>query len=111
MKKKRLAVIKPTLRHKKRYIEIRLLTFPQSLDPKTIYGSLTKALQKNSGIFVQLETNITIIETDQKLKTVLVRINKECLSDFISSLFFAQSDLGLIKVKALKSTIKKINLK
>jgi len=108
MKKKKLAVIRPTLRHKKRYIEIQLLSYPQTLDSKTIYITLTKALQKNSGVFVQLETNITIIDIDTKTKTLLIRVNKEYLEQFISSLFFAQSDLGLIKVKNIKSTIKKI---
>ena len=108
MKKKKLAVIKPTLRHKKRYVELQLLSYPQNIDSKTIYTTLTKALQKNSGIFIQLETNITVIDVDSKTKTLLIRVNKEYLEQFISSLFFAQSDLGPIKVKNIKSTIKKI---
>jgi RNase P/RNase MRP subunit POP5 len=111
MKKKKLAVIRPNLRHKKRYLAIELLTYPQGLDSKTIYQSFSRALQKQSGIFVQLEANITVIDMDSKSKTLLVRVNKEYLEEFISSLFFAQSDLGLIHIKSLKSTIKKIGLK
>lgn len=111
MKKKKLAVIRPNLRHKKRYIALELLTYPKSLDSKTIYLSLGHALQKQSGIFVQLETNITILEMDSKSKTLLIRVNKEYLEEFVSSLFFAQSDLGLIHINSIKSTIKKIGLK
>jgi RNase P/RNase MRP subunit POP5 len=110
MKKKKLAVIRPNLRHKKRYLAIELLTYPQGLDSKTIYQSFSRALQKQSGIFVQLETNITIIEMDSKTKTILIRVNKIYLDKFVASLFFAQQDLGLIKVKNIKSTIKKINI-
>ncbi len=108
MKKKRLAVIKPTLRHKKRYLQLQLLTYNQPIDSKIVQTILYKALQKQSGIFSQIETNITIIDTEQKTKTLLIRINKEYLDTFIASLFFAQSDLGLLKVKDIKSTIKKV---
>lgn len=109
MKKTKLAVIKPTLRHKKRYVQLQLLTYNQSLDARLIHTILCKALQKQSGIFVQIESNITILETNPKTKELIIRINKEYLDEFIGSLFFAQSDLGLIKVKDIKSTIKKVN--
>lgn len=111
MKKKKLAVIRPTLRHKKRYVLLELLTYPQALDSKSIYLSLSRALQKQSGIFVQQETNITLLEINPNTKTALIRVNKEYLEEFISSLFFAQQELGLIKVNSTKSTIKKIDLK
>ncbi|HRS42385.1 MAG TPA: Rpp14/Pop5 family protein [Candidatus Diapherotrites archaeon] len=111
MKKKKLAVIRPNLRHKKRYVHLELLTYPHALDSKTVYSSLSRALQKQSGIFVQLEANITIIEMDFKAKTILIRVNKDYLEEFLASLFFAQQDLGLLKIKNIKSTIKKIGLK
>lgn len=111
MKKKKLAVIRPTLRHKKRYVLLELLTFPHNLDSKSIFLSLSRALQKQSGVFVQLDTNITILDADSKTKNILIRVNKEYLEEFISSLFFAQQELGLIKIKSIKSTIKKIELK
>jgi len=108
MKKKKLAVIRPTLRHKKRYIQLQLLTYPGVLDSRIAHGILVKALQKQSGVFSQTEANITIIDIDQKSKTILIRINKEYLEQFIASLFFAQPELGLLKVKDIKSTIKKV---
>lgn len=109
MKKKKLAVIRPTLRHKKRYIQLQLLTFSGVFDSRSLHGVLIKALQKQSGVFSQTEANITIIDIDQKSKTILIRINKEYLEQFIASLFFAQSELGLLKIKDIKSTIKKVN--
>ncbi|MFA5745919.1 MAG: Rpp14/Pop5 family protein [archaeon] len=108
MKKTKLAVIRPNLRHKKRYVQLQLLTYNQSIDQKIIHTTLCRALQKQSGIFAQIESNITILETNPKTKELIIRINKEYLDEFIGSLFFAQSDLGLIKIKDIKSTIKKV---
>jgi RNase P/RNase MRP subunit POP5 len=108
MQKKKLSVIRPTLRHKKRYILIKLLDTAINFDSKKIYSVLTQALLKNSGLFVQVDTNITILEADVVSKTLLIRINKDYLNEFISSLFFAQAELGLLKIVETTSTIKKI---
>jgi len=108
MKKTKLAVIRPNLRHKKRYVQLQLLTYNQSLDGKVIHTALCKALQKQSGIFVQIESNITVLEINPKTKELIIRINKEYLDEFIGALFFVQSDLGLLKIKKIESTIKKV---
>ena len=110
MQKKKLSVIRPTLRHKKRYILIKLLDTAINFDSKKIYSVLTQALLKNSGLFVQVDTNITILEADVVSKTLLIRINKDYLNEFISSLFFAQAELGLLKIVETTSTIKKIKV-
>ena len=109
MKKTKLGVIRPTLRHKKRYILLKLVNPDISLDSKKIYSVLTQSLQKSKGIFIQVECNITILEIDNKAKTILIRINKEYIDEFIESLFFAQNELGLIKILEIKNTIKRIN--
>lgn len=108
MKKTKLGVIRPTLRHKKRYVLIKLINPEISLESKKIHSVLTQSLQKTCGIFVQTECNITILEIDTKTQTILIRINKEYLDEFIGSLFFAQNETGLIKVLEVKSTIKKL---
>lgn len=108
--KKKLKTIRPTLRHKKRYVLLKLLTKPLSSDLKKTYHILCNGLQKNSGIFIQIDSNITILEIDTKQNTFLVRVNKEHLEDFLSSLFFSQADLGLIKVLEIKTTIKKMKV-
>lgn len=109
MKKTKLGVIRPTLRHKKRYILIKIINPAIVLDSKKCYSVLTQSMQKNSGIFHQIECNITILDIDLKSQTILIRINKDYLDEFISSLFFVQAELGLIKILEIKSTIKKLN--
>ncbi len=109
MKKTKLGVIRPTLRHKKRYVLIKLINPEVILDSKKIYSVLTQSLQKACGIFVQTECNITILEIESKSQTLLIRTNKEYLDEFIGSLFFAQAELGLIKILEIKSTIKKLD--
>lgn len=106
--KTKLNVIRPTLRHKKRYVLLEFLE-KKELDAKSIHSSLVLNLQKAHGIFTQIETNITVLDFDKKTKTLLIRVNKEYLDEFINSLFFSQTELGLLKILKITSTIKKIN--
>lgn len=109
MPKKKINVIRPTLRHKKRYVTLKFIDPIVDLDKQKIFSALYKTLQKTNGIFVQISTNITVLEFDFENTTALIRINKDYLSEFLGSLFFLESDYGVIKVISIDSTIKQVN--
>jgi len=102
--KKKINIIRPTLRHKKRYISF---NYSKQLSITTkikIYLSLFKSLVQNKGLVVANNANITVLAVDESKKEVLVRINMLCLDDFLGSLFL-NKDLGLISNITIKSTI------
>jgi len=109
MPKKKINVIRPTLRHKKRYVTLKFIDPVIDLDKQKIFFALYKSLQKSNGIFVQISTNITVLEYDFENTTALIRINREYLSEFLGSLFFLESDYGIIKIISVDSTIKQVN--
>jgi len=108
MRKTKLGVIRPTLRHKKRYILLKLINPMVTMEQKKLFSVFTLSMQKASGVFAQVDANITILDIDSKSKTILIRLNKEYIDEFTGSLFFAQNEIGLIKVLEIKSTIKGI---
>jgi len=109
IKKKKINVIRPTLRHKKRYIQLKYFTDKDIvLNEIKLYTLFLKNLEKTYGVFINAETNLTIISFDYKKREIIIRINKEYLSEFISSLFLLNNDLGLVIIKKISSTIKQI---
>jgi RNase P/RNase MRP subunit POP5 len=109
MPKKKINVIRPTLRHKKRYVTLKFIGSTIIQDKQKIFTLLYKSLQKTNGIFVQISTNITVLDFDSETNIALIRINKDYLSEFLGSLFFLDSDFGEVKVISIDSTIKQVN--
>ncbi len=111
--KKKLNVIRPTLRHKKRYLEIKLLNTNKLnldlLDTAGLHKIFYKNYQKAFGLFNQIEANITIMDFNKDNKTILIRINRFYLNEFISSLFFLKNELNLFKINKISSTIKNLD--
>lgn len=106
MPKQKINVIRPTLRHKKRYVTLKFIDPIIDLDQQKIFSALYKSLQKANGIFVQIATNITVLEYNSESFTALVRVNKDYLSEFLGSLFFLGEEYGVVKVISVNSTIK-----
>jgi RNase P/RNase MRP subunit POP5 len=102
--KKKLNVIRPTLRHKKRYFK---LSYSKE-NHTNIYSLLSKNYEKSYGLFSLIESNLTVMDLNTDKKTIIVRINKDYKSLFLSSLFFLKQDLGLIFVLKEASTLKSL---
>ena len=109
MPKQKINVIRPTLRHKKRYVTLKFIDPVIDLDKQKIFYALYKSLQKSNGIFVQISTNITVLEYNSESFTALVRVNKDYLSEFLGALFFLGEEYGVVKVISVDSTIKQAN--
>ncbi len=99
--KKKLNVIRPTLRHKKLYLKLEYTKEYSS----NLYTLLLKNYEKINGLFSSLECNLTVMENDYTTKTMVVRLNKAYKESFLSSLFFLKQDLGLIFVLKEASTL------
>jgi len=105
VRKKKINVIRPTLRHKKRYISFNYLK-PLPVTTKIkVYLSLFRSLVQDKGLVIANDANITVLSVDESRKEVLVRINMLYLDDFLSSLFL-NKDFALITNISIKSTIK-----
>jgi RNase P/RNase MRP subunit POP5 len=100
--KKKLNVIRPTLRHKKLYIKIE---YTKESFTK-ISSLILKNYQSIYGLIHLVNANITIMNSDNK--TALIRINKDYKDSFLGSIFFLKSDLGLVYVIKQASTLKSI---
>ncbi|MFA7576127.1 MAG: Rpp14/Pop5 family protein, partial [archaeon] len=85
--KKKLNVIRPTLRHKKRYVHF---SFSKEIlsDPYNLFTILNNNFQKVFGVFLTAKANITVIDLDLEKREVIVRVNKFYLNQFLGSLFF-----------------------
>jgi len=105
--KKKLNVIRPTLRHKKRYVHF---SFSKGLsyDAYNLFMLLNNNFQKIFGIFITAKANITVINLDLEKNEITVRVNRVYLEHFLCSLFFIKRDLGLIVIKKVSSTIKRL---
>lgn len=106
----KINVIRPTLRHKKRYICLKVSNNLDELDKKKISLIFIRNFQKLYGLFSLTNANISVLEVDSKKKTIVIRVNKVNLDQFLSSLFYLNSDFGLIFVQKVSSTIKSLNL-
>jgi RNase P/RNase MRP subunit POP5 len=132
--KKKLNVIRPTLRHKKKYIELKLLNTNSInnkinnnsnsnsncsyncnklniLDAYELHKVFYKNFQKVYGLFSQINVNITVIDFNKNNNVILIRINSLYIKEFVSSLFFLNNELGLFKINKIGSTIKSLNCK
>jgi len=104
--KKKLNVIRPTLRHRKRYF---LLTFTKEFSLNTkIHSLFLKNFEKIHGLFSLIECNLTVMDFNFENKTVVIRINNNYRSLFLSSLFFLKDDFGLISILKEASTLKSL---
>ncbi len=103
--KKKLNVIRPTLRHKKKYF---LISYSSDINEDKIHSLFIKNYEKTYGLFSLIECNLTVIESNLKNKTIIIRINKEYNEQFLSSLFFLKQNLGLIFVLKQASTLKSL---
>ena len=104
--KKKIGVISPTLRHKKRYVSF---SYSNNVDEKGIGRLLSDNFLRVHGIFANIEANLMIASNDFKHKKLIVRVNKDLLDKFISSLFFLEKELGLVIVESVSSTIKSVS--
>jgi len=109
MPKKRINVIRPTLRQGKRYV---LLRFSQEkskvLDQRSLYTMLSNNFQYAQGIFSLSEAGITIMSFEPSKCLAIVRISDDYLDKFLSSLLFLSTDLGYILVESVKPTLKSL---
>ena len=105
-RKKTINVIRPTLRHKKRYIKLYLSK--NDLDKKDLYKVFFNNFKDFYGKFVCLEANLTIIDFDSKNNFLVFRVNKDFLDEFLGSLFFLNSRFDLVIIKKVSSTIKSL---
>jgi RNase P/RNase MRP subunit POP5 len=116
MSKKRINVIRPTLRHKKRYVILKFIEtnnynsnnlLYKNLNKLNIYKIISKNFQKIYGLFQQVNANITILDYNLENKEVLIRVNREYLDKFIGSLLFIKNtQLPLFCILEIKNTIK-----
>ena len=107
--KKKVNVIRPTLRHKKVYFKI---SFSKKIDDvKKIKNLFFKSYEKTNGIFSQINGNLSILEINSKEGEIILRVNQLYKDDFLSSLFFFKKEFGTIIVLDEKKTIKSLKLK
>ncbi|HOD89842.1 MAG TPA: Rpp14/Pop5 family protein [archaeon] len=106
MLKKKIGVIKPTMRQKKRYIKLKVYAQQITQDKYKLENTFKKNLQKIYGLFVDVDTNLKIIEINEK-NEIIIRINKTYLNQFISSLLFLNKEIGIIKIQKISNTLKK----
>jgi RNase P/RNase MRP subunit POP5 len=106
--KKRLNVVPPTLRDKKRYISFSFTKAPQEAsNEQELSRIIIKNFEKVNGLFKSIKANISLIWLDKDKKEVLIRVNKDNLDELITSLFFLKYQFGLIKINGISQTIKK----
>ncbi len=102
--KKKLNVIRPTLRHRKIYFKISYSKENNS----SPYLILSKNYENNYGLFSLISSNLTLMDYNKDLKNFVVRINKDYGGLFLSTLFFLKQDFGLIYVQKEASTLKSL---
>jgi len=106
--KKKLNVIPPTLRDKKRYVLFSFSIVPQGVFSKQdFFRIILKNHEKIYGLFNSISANLNLINFDSNKKEILIRVNKDNLDDFITGLFFLKDQFGLIVIKNISQTIKK----
>jgi RNase P/RNase MRP subunit POP5 len=103
--KKKIQVIKPTQRHKKRYVLIEVSKDIDNYTEKEIFYLFLNSLYYLHGFVVANITNLVLLEANTSKKQILFRVNKEYLDCFLGSLLFVKN-VGVVKVVTVKSTIK-----
>ncbi|MDD3975668.1 MAG: hypothetical protein PHN22_00680 [Candidatus ainarchaeum sp.] len=106
IKFKKINVIRPTLRHKKRYLKISCFNDLSSYDNKKLAYIFIKNFQKTHGLFKTSSANISVL--DFKNNIIIIRVNKLFLNDFLSSLFYINNDLGLLFIEKQSFTLKSL---
>lgn len=101
--KKRLNVIRPTLRHKKLYIK---LSFSKNIS-YDVFQIFLKNYINTHGFLSSIECNLTLMQTLPN-NILIFRLNKLYQNDFLSSLFFLKEQLGLVVVLKQASTLKSL---
>lgn len=106
--KKKLNVIRPTLRHKTIYFKLK---FTKSFDDeKKLKNIVFKNFEKTNGLFSQINTNLSIFSINLKESILIIRINSNYKDEFLSSLFFLSNYLGLIYILKEARTIKSLKI-
>jgi len=106
--KKKLNVIPPTQRDKKRYVLLYLSKIGSDIkNEQEIYKIIIKNFERIHGLFKSVYSNITIISFNKQEKEILIKVNKDYLDDLLTSLFFLKQQFGLVCVKSINQTIKK----
>ena len=87
--KKKLNVIRPTLRHKKRYVHF---SFSKGLsyDAYNLFMLLNNNFQKIFGIFITAKANITVINLDLEKNEITVRVTGSLKNTF--GVFFNKNE-------------------
>ncbi len=107
-KKKKLNVIPPTLRDKKRYVSFNVSRIgPEIQNENDVFRIIIKNFEKVHGLFKSVSANITIISFNKQEKEILLRVNKDNLDDLLTSMFFLKDQFSLISIKTISQTIKK----
>ena len=101
--KKKLNVIRPTLRHKKIYFK---LEFTKEYS-NNLFSLFLKNYQNIFGLFSLVNANITLMKSTKN--TAIVRINKDYKDSFLTSIFYLKQDLGLVYVTKQVSTLKSLD--
>ncbi len=107
--KKKLQVIKPTQRHKKRYVLLKVFSNIDGYTEKDLYFLFNKSFCYTHGFVLGLVANISLLKVDFSEKTLLFRVNKQQLDNFISSLMFVK-EVGVISVVCVESTVKEVDV-
>jgi len=102
--KKKLNVIRPTLRHKKIYVKVKYTKEYSS----NLFSLFSKNYEKTNGVFSLIDSNLTVMESNLNQKTSIIRLNKSYKDSFLASLFFLKQDLGLIFVLKQVTSIKSL---
>jgi RNase P/RNase MRP subunit POP5 len=105
--KKKIKVIKPTQRHKKRYVLIEVTKDISKYTQKDIFYLFFKNVSYFKGFIIANLLNIVVLDVFSNKKQILFRVNKQYIDEFIGSLFFIK-DLGAIKVVSITTTFKRI---
>lgn len=105
--KKKIQVIKPTQRHKKRYVLLKASKDISNYSEKDLFYLFFNNLSHMYGFVSANITNLVLLEVDSNQNTLLFRVNKDYLDYFLGSLLFIK-DLGVIRVVSVNSTIKPI---
>jgi len=108
MIKKKINVIPPTLRMKKRYVILTVSKLPTTNQVELIKLIISN-FESIFGIFKSINASIILVSFSLDKKEIGLRVNKDNLDDLLTSFLFLEKDFGIISIKVAQ-TIKKSKL-
>jgi len=108
MIKKKLNVIPPTLRMKKRYVILKCSKLSIT-NQAEILRHIIHNFENIFGMFKSINAGIILVSFSFEKKEITLRVNKDNLDDLLTSFLFLERDFGLISIK-ISHTIKKSKL-